>query len=309
MLKNNLMYKKSKIFITISFLALVLFISSCLKDDVGINWTDSLKGKMYVEFPSNGANTYVIQPVATDQVFKALVNIATDALPESDITVTFDLDAAAMNAYNAQLHEDDPTLTWNYRMYPGASIIDKNLVIKAGTRNAYVHVKLPRADTLNLNNKYLVPLTITQVTGGVVIAENKKTALYKTPVANKWEGTYKMKGFILREGDPVLTGRRKNISVKLATSGANSVSWTSTHVWGDGASGVGGIGNWEITINESTTPNTITLVDPSNPAVKLLSTYPNRYVPSEKTFYISAYWGSGPTNRAETDTLVYYGPY
>lgn len=302
---------KSKILLAISFLAVVFFTSSCLKDDIGIDWTDDLKGKMYAEFPSNGANTFVIQPVAADQVFKFLVNIATDELPPSDITLTFDFDPAAMAAYNAELKAADPNMDWSYRMYPGAVINDKTLTIKANTRrNAYVHVKLPRADTLNLNNKYMVPITITQATGaGVIIAKNKKTVLYRLPLANKWEGTYKMRGWILRAGDPVLTGYRKNITVKLATLGPNSVVWESTHIWGDGASGVGGIGNWEITIDESSVPNKITLVDPSNAAVKLNPDYPNRYEPSEKTFYIDAYWGSGITNRREIDTLVYYGPY
>lgn len=280
----------------------MLITSSCLKDDVGIDWTDDLAGKMYAEFSTTGANTYVIQPLAEDQIFKALVNIATDAVPTSDISVTLAIDEAAMAVYNA---DEDA----NYRLYPGAEILDQPLVIKAGDRNAYVHVRLPRADTLNLNNQYMVPMTITTVTGGVVIAANKKSALYRLPVANKWEGTYKARGYILRAGDPVLSGYRKNITTKFATLGANSVQWTSTHIWGDGSSGVGGIGMWEITINESTVPNTITLVDPSNAAVKLLSTYPNRYEPSERTFYISAYWGTGPTNRAETDTIVYSGPY
>jgi len=303
---NNM---KNKIFLTLSFLAVMFVVSSCLKDDVGIDWSDDLKGKMYAEFPSNGENTFVIQPVAADQVFKFLVNIATDELPASDVTLTFSIDLPAMAALNSELHSGETPVTWSYRLYPGATIIDQTLTIPAGTkRNAYVHVRLPRADTLNLNNKYMVPITITEVTGGVTIAANKKTVLYRLPVANKWEGTYKGKGYIIREGDPVLSGRRK-FNVKLATLGSNSVAWTSTHIWGDGIGGVGGIGVWEITINESVVPNTITLRDPSNAAVKLLSTYPNRYVPSERTFYISAYWGSGPTNRAETDTLVYYGPY
>ena len=251
----------------------------------------------------------MIQPSETDQVFKTLVNIATYALPKEDITLTFAFDEPAMEAYSDELQEADTSMHWRYRMYPGAEILDQTLVIEAGTRNAYLHVRLPRADTLNLNNKYLVPLTITNVTGDVVIAANKKTALYRLPLANKWEGTYKAKGYVIRAGDPILTGYRKNITVKLATLGPNSVAWTNTHIWGDGAGGIGGIGIWEITINESTVPNTITLVDPSNAAVKLNPAYPNRYEPGERTFYISAYWGSGPTNRAETDTIVYYGPY
>lgn len=306
---NKMKNMKSKILIAISFVALVLATSSCLKDDIGIDWTDDLAGKMYAEFPNNGANTYVIQPVATDQVFKFLVNIATDVPPTTGVTLTFDFDPAAMAAYNTKLHAEDPTMTWNWRMYPGAVILDKTLTIQPGTRNAYVHVKLPRADTLNLNNKYMVPITITDATGGVIIAANKKTVLYRLPLANKWEGTYKLRGWILRAGDPVLTGYRKNITTKFATLGPNSVVWESTHIWGDGSSGVGGIGNWEITINESVTPNPLSLVDPSNAAVKLNPAANNVYIPSEKTFYIDAYWGTGITNRREVDTIVYYGPY
>jgi hypothetical protein len=307
------MYKmknmKNKIYLTISFLAVVLLFSSCLKDDIGIDWTDSLKGKMYAEFPNNGANTFVIQPVSTPQIFKFLVNIATDELPSSNITLTFGFDQPAMEEYNDELQDADTSMHWRYRMFPGAVILDQTLVIEAGTRNAYVHVRLPQADTLNLNNKYMVPITITDVTAGVVIAENKKTVLFRLPLANKWEGTYKAKGWILREGDALLTGYYKNITVKLATLGPNSVVWESIHVWGDGASGVGGIGNWEITIDESTVPNKISLVDPTNATVVLNPAYPNRYEPTERTFYMSTYWAGGPTNRAITDTVVYYGPY
>jgi hypothetical protein len=313
MLKSKKMYKmknmKNKILLAISFVAIVLATSSCLKDDIGIDWTDDLAGKMYAEFPSNGPNTFVIQPVANDQVFKFLVNIATDVPPKSDVTLTFDFDPAALAAYNAELHAADPDMDWDYLMYPGADLIDESLVIKAGTRNAYVHVRLPGADGLDMNNKYCVPVTIASASGGVIIAANKKTVLYRLPIANKWEGTYKTKGWILREGDPVLTGYYKNITVKMATVDGNTVAWTSTHVWGDGASGVGGIGNWEIKINESTTPNPITLRDPTNAAVVLNPAYPNRYEPGERTFYMDAYWGTGITNRREIDTITYYGPY
>lgn len=311
MLKSKKMYKmknmKNKILLAISFVALVFATSSCLKDDVGIDWTDDLAGKMYAEFPSNGPNTFVIQPIAADQVFKFLVNIATDVPPTSDITLTFGFDAPALAAYNAELHAADPEMEWDYLMYPGAVLIDNSLVIKAGTRNAYVHVKLPGANLLDMNNKYCVPVTITNATGGVIIAANKKTVLYRLPIANKWEGTYKGRGYILREGDPVLSGWRK-FNVKFATVDGSTVAWTSTHIWGDGVGGVGGIGNWEIKIDEASTPNPITLKDPDNAAVVLNSAYPNRYEPGERTFYIDAYWGSGITNRRETDTIVYYGP-
>jgi hypothetical protein len=40
---------RNKIFKLISFLALALLVSSCLKDDIGEDWTADLKGKMYAE--------------------------------------------------------------------------------------------------------------------------------------------------------------------------------------------------------------------------------------------------------------------
>ena len=120
-----------------------------------------------------------------------------------------------------------------------------------------------------------------------------------------------MKGYILRDPYPDYTGWYKNRTMKLATAGPNSVQITNLLYWAppSASSSVGGIGNWVITISEASVPNPITLVDPANAAVKLLSTYPNRYDPATKTIYMSVYWGSGPTNRATTDTLTYYGPY
>ena len=87
---------RNKIFIIISFWQQILIVSSCLKDKVGEDWTASLKGKMYAQFPRPGAQSFTIAPNASDQDFKFLVNIATDALPTSDITLTFTVDQAAM---------------------------------------------------------------------------------------------------------------------------------------------------------------------------------------------------------------------
>jgi hypothetical protein len=301
---------RNKIFMIISFLAATVLVSSCLKDDIGEDWTSSLEGKMYAEFPSNGAQVKVIQPVATDQIFKFLINIATDALPTSDITLSLAVDAPAMVAYNAEVHAADTSIHWSYELYPSMTILDQTVTIKAGTRNAYVHVKLAGANLLSLTKKFMAPISITDATGGVIIAANKKTVLYKLPIANKWEGTYKMKGYTLRAGDDVLSGFYRNRTYKLGTAGPNSVIFDRNMAWGNSATNYcGGIGPWEITISEATTPNPITVKDATNAAVTILTTYPNRYDPSTRTFYMSVYWGTGPTNRAAIDTLVYSGAY
>lgn len=301
---------RNKIFIIISFLAAILIASSCLKDKVGEDWTASLKGKMYAQFPKPGAQSFTIAPNADDQTFKFLVNIATDALPTSDITLTMAVDQAAMDAFTAQTQAADTSIHWSYEMYPAFTIIDQTVTIKAGTRNAYVHVRVSRADTIRLTAKYMIPITISEASGGVIIAENMNTVLYSLPIANKWEGTYKLKGFILRAGDPVLSGFYKGRTYKLGTNGPNSVILNKGMAWADSETDyAGGISYWVITINESTTPNPITVSDATNAAVKADPAYPNRYDPATKTFYMSVYWGTGPTNRATTDTLVYSGPY
>ncbi|MFH0865587.1 MAG: hypothetical protein V1904_05305 [Bacteroidota bacterium] len=139
--------------------------------------------------------------------------------------------------------------------------------------------------------------------------ENSQTT--KVDVANRWAAEYLLSGYILREGDPVLTGYYSDIPWKLMTYGANAVQFDQIHLWGDGASTVGGIGKWIITIDDSGGPDNpmpITVTDLDNGAVQNNPAYNNRYEPSTKTFYYSVFWGTGPTNRAATDTLVYYGP-
>jgi hypothetical protein len=214
-----------------------------------------------------------------------------------------------MEAFNDELHAADTSIHWSYQLYPSITIIDQSVTIKAGTRNAYVHVKLGDASGLNLADKFMAPITITDASGGVVISANKSTVLYKLPIANKWEGTYKMRGYVLREGDPVLSGFYKNRTYKLGTSGPNSITFDKIFGWSDGNGTIGGIGYWELTISEATVPNTLSIKDPANAKVVLDPSYPNRYDPITRTFYFKAYWGTGPTNRMTTDTLVYSGPF
>ena len=122
---------RNKIFNITSFLAAVLLLSSCLKDDVGEDWTDSLKGKMYAEVWKPGFLAQGLAPVPDPVVFKFLVNIATDELPTSDITLTIGVNDDARVKYNAAKGT-------SYKLYPYIEVLDPTVVIKAGTRNAYV---------------------------------------------------------------------------------------------------------------------------------------------------------------------------
>jgi len=309
---------KNKILIVITFLAGTLLFNSCLKDKLNSDWTSSLSGKMYAEFVNYGLTSFTITNLPGSQQVKIFVNIATDAVPTSDITLTVAVDAAALAVYNDQLkqayiaaHKDDVGYNINnfvpYVLCP--NITAPTVVIKAGNRNGYCYATLTGAETLSLTTPYVIPLTIKAATGGVMIAANKQSTFVQVPVANKWEGSYNMNYYALRAGDPVLSGNVRNLAWKLATSGAKSVTYFKTHLWGDGKGGIGGIGPWKITIDESVVPNKLSIYDDANAAVVLNPAYNNRYDPTTKTFYLSVYWGTGPTNRAATDTLVYSGKY
>ena len=148
-----------------------------------------------------------------------------------------------------------------------------------------------------------------------VMADGRKVlnnATTKISIANQWTGSYLMSYYALRAGDPVLTGYVSDMPWKLATAGKKSVVYWKTHLWGDGVGVIGGIGPWLLTIDDSggqSKPMPVTVTDAANPAVKNNPAYNSRYEPSTKTFYISVFWGTGPTNRAAVDTLVYSGPY
>jgi hypothetical protein len=294
--------RKNIIYI-LGFLALTFSTSSCLKDDLGEDWTDSLAGKMYAQIVKPGLQSFTINNGVAPQTISLFVNVATDALPSADITITFAFDPDALAAYNVKNGTD-------FVLCPNISMPSTTLVIPAGTRNGYFDVVVSQADLLSLTTEYVVPVSITAASNGVVIASNFKTVLMQVPVANQWEGSYAMHGYSLRAGDPVLTGNWQ-AAWKLGTTGAKSVTFWKTQLWATGGT-VGGIGPWKLTVDDSGGPTAhmpVLVTDAANAAVKNNPAGNNYYDPATKTFYISVYWGTGPTNRAATDTLIYTGPY
>jgi hypothetical protein len=179
---------KNKIYLTISLLVAVFVVTSCLKDKVGEDWTASLKGKMYAEIWNAGYAAFALQPVADTADFKFLVNIATDQPPTQDIIVTLTVDEAALTAYN------DLKGT-NYLLFP--NVLVKPVTIKAGTRNAYAHVKVWGADKLNACDNFMAPIVISDATGGVIPADplNNGARFMALPIANPYAGDYHVVGY------------------------------------------------------------------------------------------------------------------
>jgi Domain of unknown function (DUF1735) len=187
---------RNKILMIVSFLAAVLFLNSCLKDNVGMDWTSNLKGKMYAEVWKGGFAAQGLAPVPDPVVFKFLVNIASDALPTSDITLTIGVNDDARVRYNAAKGTA-------YKLYPSIEILDPTVVIKAGTRNAYVHVKVSGADQLNACDNYMAPISIMDATGGVIVADalNQGSRLMALPISNPYAATYHTVAYRIRPGN------------------------------------------------------------------------------------------------------------
>jgi hypothetical protein len=145
---------------------------------------------MYAEIWNAGFAATALQPVATPDTFKFLVNIATDKLPTSDIQVTVGINEGAMDKYNALKGT-------NYLLFPYIEIINPNITIKAGTRNKYVYVKVWNADQLNVCDNYMAPISITSVSSGVIIADelNQGSRLMALPIDNPYAGDYRQVGY------------------------------------------------------------------------------------------------------------------
>ncbi len=168
---------------------------------------------------------------------------------------------------------------------------------------------LPADENLLPLGDYFLLTYVSVMTDGRKVVNNASTNI---SIANQWTGSYLMSYYALRAGDPVLSGYVSGMPWKLSTAGKKSVIYWKIHLWGDGSSTIGGIGPWTLTIDDSggqNSPMPVTVTDAINAAVKNNPDYNSRYDPAKKTFYISVFWGTGPTNRAAVDTLVYSGPY
>jgi hypothetical protein len=182
---------RNKIFMIISFLAAFVVLNSCLKDDVGVDWTSSLKGKMYAEV-WNSFQSFGLQPVPDTVTLKFLVNIASDQPPTQDITVTLGVDTSLVRKYNVRNKS-------SYLLYPNIQVVDNSITIKAGTQNGYVHVKVWNADKLDACDQYMAPISILTASGGVVVADplNVGACLLALSTTNPYVGDYHVVGYRL----------------------------------------------------------------------------------------------------------------
>ncbi len=305
---------RNKIFKIISFLAVAVFVSSCLKDDIGEDWTSTLKGKMYAEVWNAGFQALALQPTADPVIFKFLVNIATDQPPTEAITLTMGINEDALTRYN------DAKGT-SYKLYPYVEILDPTITIEAGTRNAYCHVKVWNADLLDACDNFIAPISILSATGGVIVADalNQGSRLMALPIANPYSGSYHCVGYRIRPGNPtepivadetfstvdcktvskVGFGNYSSYSIRIeVTSVIMNVGGTDCFkviaTPYDPATGadVGGM-------FDSWSGDAATAPPPAVPGTAI-----NYYNPVTKTFYLNCYYESSAGNRIMWEVLT-----
>jgi hypothetical protein len=305
------MKNKMKILITFFFLALTFV--SCLKDDVGEYWPDDLAGKMYATVVKSAApQQLALQPVPGDVPFEFLVNVATDALPTEDITLTFKIDPAAVAEYNTNYKK-------NYKPYPSVSMTTQTVVIAKGTRNGMAKGKVWGAEKLNACDDYMAGITIesakTASGKDIPVGGNMKSYLLALPIANPYAGNYRCVGYRIRPGNP--------------TEPVDAVQpfWT-VNCKTVQKNGFGNYGGYDIKIEMTT--NTVvvggttcykviaTPVDPSSgaatggmfdvwtgdPTLKPADLTINYYNPVTKVFILNCYYNSSAGNRIMYETLT-----
>jgi hypothetical protein len=290
---------RNKIILITGLVASAFFLNSCLKDKIGEDWTAALKGKMYAEIEFPGFWAHTIGPDAGEQLYSFIVNIDSDVPPSSDMTITVASDPAALATYNAAQFAKDTTFV-AYKIFPSFSISNATATIKAGSRNTRVTVIMTRADTLNLSNKYCVPISITGASAGVTIAANKKTILIGVPIANQWEGDYQADGRLHKE---TAWDRTFSMVKHLSTLDATSVSYPAFDIGLDTKITIDPV-TYEVTALEDLTGTyTFTM----NTAVENFDGQggDSHYDPATKTFYLYYYYvGSGNLHRTGHEVLV-----
>lgn len=296
-MKNMKMLKKvKKIIYSAGMMAVLFSLPSCLKNgDYYIPFNEAAAS---VDLPlaastGNGITAFAYPPSVTSVTLPVYFNVASPSLPTSTVTGKLALDTAGLTAYNDENGTD-------YLPLPESSytVSKWDVSVPAGKRLDSITVTIDLS-SLDLSQAYVFPVTIESASLPI---EQWNHVFYYVAVKNQWDGLYSYKGYTLRSGDPVKTGNFTGQEMVLLTSGSNSVTFATLALWAD-ATGIG-IGNPSLTIAND---NTVTIASPGG-ATNNDPPYTSIYDPATGTFYISFYWGAGPTARLSTDTLTYIGP-
>ena len=290
----------NKRFLTGSLLAITAFVSGCLKDT---KYSEIDKTAPIVEFPIGGPgvveNSFDVTDISKNLDTSVAINIASPQPLDHDVQVTVQVTPTIVTEYNT-------TSGSTYTPLPATdfSIDNYTVTIPKGYRVGRFKIRflLPKFD---LNQTYALGLQIVSAPG-LTISGNFNKFLWSFNLRNQFDGIYRLKGSILRSGDPVKTGTVPTYEMPLVTAGANSVIFGDLQHWADGTNV--GINNPFLDVNPTTFAVTVSSSPSITPPVTTTNGYNSRYVQATKTFYISFYWNGDPASRLCTDTLTYLRP-
>lgn len=300
-----------------SLIALVgLLFTSCKKVELAKPLGD--RGQTIVKFmtaPNDNGTNYNLVTInlsSTPQSL-ALVDIRRDVPNQAELnktmTVTVKEDPSVISAFNNANSSDlvaFPSTSYTVDPANPRTGTDYTITFQPGEFAKMLKINIPNSSALDLSKRYAIGLTmVVAVTGadGRVSFENRST-IVEIGLKNKWDGIYKLSGSTLRAGDAAKTGSFTPVEMALITTSPNSVVYGDLQVWADGT-GVG-IGVPELSINESATPNPVTVTS-SGGAVNVTAAA-NYYDPATKTFYLDFTWGAGVGSRRATVKLEYLRP-
>lgn len=231
-----------------------------------------------------------------------------------NIELTLAVDPLALDEYNEQMDELGGA---HFEMMPASyyEFTDVSVTIPKGEKKVNISI-LTHPDQFDLTKNFALPVRITSASDGI-LSTHWSVAILAVVVKNKYDGVYDLiDGNIQRNSatgpDPALSGDYGDgIEIELATKNGNTNGFA--FVWRPG-SGIAGVDNTQVVIDESTTA-----AGPTNPAgtnpiaissvnatMKHIVGEPNYYDPATRTFVMNVQWGNAPNTRVVTNFTIEY---
>jgi hypothetical protein len=275
---------KNRIIVIFTLFAGLFLLNSCLKDTADY-WPDEVAGKMYATVLKPALQSLTMQPTTDTVDFSFMINIATDALPTNDVTLTLAVDPTAVATYNSLKKPKVP-----YQVFPTVRVLNPTVTIPAGTRTYTIHAQVWNAKALDACTNYIAAITIKSVSDpNIMIPANMKSYLLALPISNPYEGNYMASGTFTH---PTAGVRTIDEEKELSTVNCKAVKGF-----------VGDLGAYDaiFTVNADYSVTVSGEISASQP---LVQSGVNKFDPATETFTVNYYYVGSGGNRVISETLV-----
>lgn len=302
--------------------SLMVLFSACRKDSFEGAQTGN-SGKTFVWiFEDQTAKASADIPFTNSQFFSPFTNVKAvnlfsvrrDAASSADlnkaVTITLvPLDQTYLDNYNATNGTNFSPLTPDLYTFAsnnsikiaGDGTVTMNFAAGEFSKNLAINLDGSKMD---LSQQYAAGYAL-KSTGGFAIKSGADSIVSILAIKNAYDGVYTPSGTVHRDADLTLGGPYvAGLSMELATSAANQVTFDLLWADGEGAAGVDPI---ILTVNQTT--NLVTVTSGINATLMNIPDSDNFYDPATKTFTLNFVWnGTDPAHRSASMTLAYTGP-